>query len=137
MYVEGLERVLDSERVHDGREHAHVVARDAIHAGARETFAAENVAAADDDRDLDAGLAGCRDFGGYALNDLRLDAVFQFTHQRFTAELQQYAMVLNRTVIHTVPLRQNRPLILAQSLVDHTKINGLCDMASCRPEPAP
>ena len=49
---EALERVLHGERVHHGGEHAHVVAGDAIHAGAREARAAEDVAAADDDGDL-------------------------------------------------------------------------------------
>ena len=44
------------ERVHDGGEHAHVVGRDPIHAGARQAGAAEDVAAADHDRDLHAHL---------------------------------------------------------------------------------
>ena len=51
--AEGFEGVLQRERVHDGREHAHVVGRDAVHAGASEARAAKDVAAADDDRDLD------------------------------------------------------------------------------------
>ena len=50
--AELLERILDRERVQHGREHAGVVARGAIHAGARSREAAEDVPAADDDRDL-------------------------------------------------------------------------------------
>ena len=53
LHAEALERVLQRERVHDGREHAHLVGGDAVHAGASEPRAAEHVAAADDDRDLD------------------------------------------------------------------------------------
>ena len=105
MHVERLQRILDGERVHDRGKHAHVVARDAIHAGTREALAAEDVAATDDDRDLDARLARRRDLRGDTLNDFRLDAVFQVPHQRLAAEFQQYAMVLNRTVIHSKPLR--------------------------------
>ena len=48
-----LEEVLQGERVHDGAEHAHVVGAAAVHAALRELGAAEEVAAADDDRDLD------------------------------------------------------------------------------------
>ena len=113
MHVERLERVLDSKRVHYGCEHAHVIAGHAIHAGAREPRAAEDVTAADNDSYLDAGLARLRYLGRDSLNDFWRNTVIQLSHQRFAAELQQHAMVLTRTVIHKSPLRQNRPLILA------------------------
>ena len=67
MHAQGFERILQRERVHDRGEHAHVVARDAVHAGAREAGAAEEVAAADDDGDLDAELADRADFDRQAL----------------------------------------------------------------------
>ena len=49
-----LEEVLQRERVHHGAEHAHVVGAAAVHAALAELRAAEEVAAADDDGDLDA-----------------------------------------------------------------------------------
>ena len=49
-----LEEVLQGERVHDRAEHAHVVGAAAVHAALAEFGAAEEVAAADHDRDLDA-----------------------------------------------------------------------------------
>ena len=52
VHAERLDGVLHRERVHDRREHAHVIAGDAVHAGARQPGAAEDVAAADHDRDL-------------------------------------------------------------------------------------
>ena len=52
-----LERVLQRERVDHGGEHAHVVGAGAVHAARRAGHAPPDVAAADDDRDLDAELA--------------------------------------------------------------------------------
>ena len=49
-----LEGVLQRQRVHDGGEHADVVGLRAVHALGRGGDAAEDVAAADDDGDLDA-----------------------------------------------------------------------------------
>ena len=57
-----LERILQRQRVDDRREHAHVVGRRAVHALGARREAAEQVAAADDDGDLDAevlDLARC------------------------------------------------------------------------------
>ena len=52
-----LERVLQRERVHDRAEHADVVALGGVHAGHRARAAAPEVAATDDDGDVDAELA--------------------------------------------------------------------------------
>ena len=52
-----LERLLQRERVHDRGEHADVVGLGAVHALGRSGQAAEDVAAADDDGDLDAVLS--------------------------------------------------------------------------------
>ena len=49
-----LEGVLEGEAVHHGREHADVVAGGPVHALGGGRQAAEDVAAADDDADLDA-----------------------------------------------------------------------------------
>ena len=50
-----LERVLQRQAVHHGGEHADVVAGRAVHAAGRGRQAPEDVAATDDDADLDAG----------------------------------------------------------------------------------
>ncbi len=46
--------ILQCERVHHGAEHAHVVGATAVHAALAELGATEEVAAADDDGDVDA-----------------------------------------------------------------------------------
>ena len=48
-----LEEVLQREGVHHGAEHAHVVGPATVHAALGQLGAAEEVAAADDDGDLD------------------------------------------------------------------------------------
>ena len=74
--VDGLQRVLQRERVDDGREHAHVVGAGAVHAARRAAHAPQDVAATDDDRDLDAEIgASARDLVGDALHDDGVDAV--------------------------------------------------------------
>src|SRR5687767_729222 len=87
--AERLERVLQGEAVHDGREHAHVVCRDAVHARPRQAGAAEDVAAADDDRDLDVAGHDFPDLPRDALQDGRIDAVVRGAEQRFAADLEQ------------------------------------------------
>ena len=52
-----LQEVLQGEGVHHRAEHAHVVGASAVHAALAELGAAEEVAAADDDRDLDPSVA--------------------------------------------------------------------------------
>ena len=52
--LELFQRRLHGERVHHGRQHTHEVGLSAVHAGRRPGDATEDVAAADDDRDLNA-----------------------------------------------------------------------------------
>ena len=56
-----LEGVLEREAVHDRRQHADVVAGRPVHAPRGGRQAAEDVAAADDDPDLDAQPVDLRD----------------------------------------------------------------------------
>ena len=58
--------VLHGQRVHHGRQHAHVVGLGALHAGFDAPLAAPDVAAADDEADLHAQ----RDRGLHFLGDL-------------------------------------------------------------------
>ena len=88
-----LERVLQRERVDHRRQHAHVVGGGAIHAARAGRDAAEDVAAADDDRDLDTHRL---DFGD-VFRDLRrhgrVDAVGLLAHQGFAGKFQENAFV--------------------------------------------
>ena len=59
-----LERILEGQAVHDRGEHADVVAGRPVHALGRRREAAEDVAAADDDADLDAETVDLRDLAG-------------------------------------------------------------------------
>jgi hypothetical protein len=69
-----LEEVLQGQAVHDRAEHAHVVGPVAVHAALLQLGAAEEVAAADDDRDLHAAPGGRGDLPGDALYDVGVDA---------------------------------------------------------------
>ena len=55
--------------------------------------AAEDVAAADHDADLDAELGHLRDLGDDALDGRAVDAVGVIAHQGFAGELEQDALV--------------------------------------------
>ena len=70
-----------------------MVGGDAVHAGARQAGAAEDVAAADHDRDLHAHLRDVLDLAGDALEHRRIDAVVLAAEQRLARELDQDARV--------------------------------------------
>jgi hypothetical protein len=78
-----LQRILESERVEHGGQHAHVVAGRPIHPprGAGET--AEDVAGTDHQRDLDSALGDLMDLAGDALDLSRVRAVLEATHECF------------------------------------------------------
>ena len=61
-----LERVLERQRVDHAGQHAHVVGAGAVHALARRRDAADHVAAADHDADLDAERVHVADLLGDA-----------------------------------------------------------------------
>src|SRR5262249_30894770 len=91
-----LQRVLHCKRVDHGREHAHVIAGHAVHAGCGEALAAKDVAAADHHADLHAGALYLECFACKAIKHLRVDAVVSLAHQGLARELQQDAFVLDR-----------------------------------------
>ena len=78
-----LERVLQGQRVDDGRQHAHVVAGGAVHPASARRDAAEDVAAADDDGGLDAERLDLLHVVRDLRRDGRIDAVLLLAHQRF------------------------------------------------------
>ena len=88
-----LERILHGEAVDHGRQHAHVVARRAVHALRARGDSTEDIASADDDADLDAEAADFRDVGGDARGDGGIDAELLLAHQRLPGQFQQDALV--------------------------------------------
>ena len=93
-----LERVLQRQRVDDRRQHAHVVGGRAVHALGAGGQAAEEVAAADDDRRLDAELLDLGDVLGDLRGDGGIDAELLLAHEGFAGELQQDPTVTARTI---------------------------------------
>ena len=84
-----LERVLQGEGVDDRRQHAHVVGGGAVHPLRAGREAAEQVAAADHDRGLDAEGLDLGDLLGDLGRDGRVDAELLLAHQGFAGEFQQ------------------------------------------------
>ena len=92
-----LEGVLEGEAVHDRREHADVVAGRPVHAARRGGQAAEDVAATDDDADLDAQLVRPRRPGS-AMNaqNAGIDAVRAIAEEGLAGQLEQDPPVAHR-----------------------------------------
>jgi hypothetical protein len=77
-----LERVLNGQRIHDCRQHTHVVAGNPVQSGPCQAGATKYVAAPDNDGDLYSQLANQRDFPGDPLDDLRLDSASPLSFSR-------------------------------------------------------
>ena len=92
--VDALDGVLQGESVHDRGEHAHVVGLGALHTLGGTCDTTEDVAAADDDGDLNALVMQLLDLGGHALDDSGIDAVIGAAHQRLAGNLEKNAFVL-------------------------------------------
>jgi len=75
-----LKRVLKRERVHNGGEHAHRIALGSVHAAGRDLNAAEDVAAADNDRDLDTRVEHGANLLGKASRDCGVDSELLIAH---------------------------------------------------------
>jgi hypothetical protein len=87
-----FERVLKDDGVHDGRQHAYVVGAGAVHVAGALGDAAEDVAAADDDRDLDAHLVvHGLDLLGDGARHVHVNAVVLRAHQGLAGNFQQDA----------------------------------------------
>ena len=88
-----FERVLQRQGVDHRGQHAHVVGRDAVHVLRRRGHAAEEIAAAHHQSDLDAGLGHFGDFGRQAFHSLRIDAERAAAGQHLAAQLEKDALV--------------------------------------------
>lgn len=110
--------ILKGHGVHDRGEHAHVVARGAVHAGRAERDAAEDVAAAHDDADLNAKLDDALDFLNHAGKNRAVDAEAVFPHQGFAGKLEKNALVGGlgrrfRRLIHIVTPKVKLKVVLS------------------------
>src|SRR5262249_41955560 len=88
-----LEGILQGQRVHDGRQHAHVVGGGALHAARARGDPTEDVAAADDDRDLHAEFCDLADLRGDPLEHEWIDPVALASGERLPRKLQDDAAV--------------------------------------------
>jgi hypothetical protein len=86
-----LERILHGERVHDGREHAHVIGLRAVHALGGTGHAAKDVAAADHQAELEARVLGGLHLSSHGGDSLGIDPELAGSHQRLARELQEDA----------------------------------------------
>lgn len=86
-----FECVLKGEAINDCGEHAHVVGLGAVHTDFGRITSAPDVAAADDDSDGCAGVAGEFDLGGHVAHDARADG-FAGALEGFSAEFDQDAV---------------------------------------------
>ena len=86
-----FERVLQGKRVDDRGQHAHVVGGDAVHVFGLVGNAAEEIAAAHDDGDLDTEAVHIGQFGGDFVNAGGVDAEALVGGQSFAGNFQQDA----------------------------------------------
>ena len=91
-HAQALDGVLHGQGVEDGREHAHVVGRGAVHLDHGALAAAPDVAAADDQGDLQAADGQVHDLAGDLLDGFRAESLAVFA-QRLAGELDQYALI--------------------------------------------
>ena len=92
-----LQRILQSQSVDDRGQHAHVIGGNTVHGLGLFGYAAEEIAAADHDRDLDAQTMNFSQLRGNFVHTLVLDTKPLVAGQRFTGEFQQNALI-NRSV---------------------------------------
>ena len=83
----------EGERVDDGCEHAHLVAHHAVEAFCSAAEAAEDVASADYDGNLDPAGHDILDLLGIGTEAFLVDAVALMSHERFTAQFEKYSCI--------------------------------------------
>src|SRR6266404_2927175 len=94
----GLERILHRQGVDDRGQHSHVIRGHSIHSSARQTGAAEDVAASQYHGHLHAHLRQVADFARNAFQNLRIDAVVFASQQRLSGQFDQNSAVACRGV---------------------------------------
>jgi hypothetical protein len=102
----GLQCSLHGERIHDGRQYAHMVGAHPVHALCRLGHAAEYVAAADDQAELDACLHDIGDFGGHPFHGTKIDAERLRPHQDLAGNFQEDALEGKFGHVHPMEKRE-------------------------------
>ena len=95
--AELLQEVLQSQAVHDRTEHAHVVGTGAVHPPLVQLGTPEEVAAADDDRDLDTVRHHIGDLAGDRVDDVGVHPELP-TAEDLTGQLEDYPGVRDRVI---------------------------------------
>ena len=96
LHADVFQLALERDAVHDRGEHPHVVGHGAVHAAGVGGRAAPDVAAADNDGDLDAEAVDFLDGEGDVADDLGGDVVGAAgLAERLTADLEDDAAVTN------------------------------------------
>ena len=90
-----LQSVLHRKGIHDRREHTHIVGGNTIKSLSACGESAEDIAAADDEGNLDSEVVNILDLRSNAAHDIGIDSESLVAHQRFSAELEQDAFVLS------------------------------------------
>ncbi|MNC31180.1 hypothetical protein D3C75_794940 [compost metagenome] len=98
--VGALKRVAHGQAIHYGRQHAHVVASDAVHAGCTERRATEQVATADYQTDLNTDADQLANFKRHAIQHFRVDPELFRAHQGLAAKFEQNAFIARLATTH-------------------------------------
>ena len=85
-----LQHALHGQRVHHRRHDAHMVGRDTFHALGCACNTPEDVAAANDERQLGAELLAGDHLIGDAADHVEVDAIGLLSHQHFARDLEEY-----------------------------------------------
>ena len=85
-----LECLLDGQRVEDRGEHPHVVARRPVHPGGGGLHPAVHVAAADHERQLEAGGVHVDELTGERIDRVGVETVLGGAHQCLAGQLEQH-----------------------------------------------
>ena len=98
-----FERILQSDGIDDGREHAHVVSRRTVHPTLAALETSPDIAATYNDSDLDTGIAGFLDLASQSIYDLRIDTKSFVAGHRFTRQFQHDSLILLVFCCHCTP----------------------------------
>src|SRR5205085_10569210 len=86
LHLQVLQGVLQHDGIHHGREHADVISRGAIHIAGAGRDAAENVSAADHQRDFEGEIVELLNFFSDGLGDMYVDTECLFADQRLAGD---------------------------------------------------
>ena len=98
-----LEGVLEGDAVDHGRQEPHLVGRSPVHAGLGPAVAAEDVAAADHDGELDAEVPDLLELSGDGGDPLEIDALAPGPEKGLAGQLQEDPLISGFRLRHGAP----------------------------------